>query len=75
MICLGLWLYGFLAHDCHRPKSVDKEAFLTQFNAIKADDLKAVFRYFDGKSNDDALTHQIAKEAKEAGAVILEHKG
>jgi glycerol-3-phosphate dehydrogenase len=73
MIRVGLWLYDFFAQHGHKSARVSKEAFLAQFDAVRADNLKAVFRYFDGKTNDDALTHQIAKEAKEAGVLILEH--
>jgi len=73
MIRLGLWLYGFFAEHGHKPSSVPKENFLTQFKALKAHNLRTVFRYFDGKTDDDALTHRVAQEAKDAGAQILEH--
>ena len=72
MIHLGLWFYGFFARHCHKPQKVGKEDFLNKFPAIKAEDLKAVFRYYDGKTDDDALTHRVAKEAKALGVNILE---
>ena len=62
MIRLGLWLYGFFAQHGHTPTEVRKKEFLQQFKAIKADQLQAVFRYFDGKTDDNALTHEVAKE-------------
>lgn len=73
MIRMGLWLYGFFSqHEC-KPDEIEKENFLTQFNAIKNDSLRTVFRYFDGKTDDNALTHKIAEEAKELGVEIVEH--
>lgn len=72
MIRVGLWLYGFFSQHGHQPAKVSKEDFLTQFDALRAENLKSVFRYFDGKTNDNALTHKIAQEAEEAGACILE---
>jgi len=72
MIALGLWLYGFFARHGHKPEEVSKDAFLQKFRAIKGDGLKAVFRYYDAKTDDNALTHLIAQEAHENGAEILE---
>jgi len=73
MIHVGLWLYGFFAQHEYKPKEVKKEDFLTKFSAIKAESLKAVFLYYDGKTDDDTLTHKIAQEARELGVTILEH--
>jgi len=73
MIRMGLWLYGFFAQHGRRPIEVEKKHFLAEFAHIKEDNLKTVFRYFDGKTDDDALTHKIASEAEAAGAKILEH--
>lgn len=73
MIHIGLWLYGFFAQHGHKPAPVDKANFLTEFDALKEDNLKAVFRYFDGKTDDDALTHRVAQEAQALGVHILEH--
>ena len=73
MIRLGLWLYSFFAQHERKTSKVDKENFLREFNAIKEENLTAVFKYFDGKTDDKALTCKVAREAKEAGATILEH--
>jgi len=72
MIHIGLWLYTFFSHHGQKAIEVCKEEFLREFKAIKEDDLNVVFKYFDGQTDDDALTHLIAAEAKEAGASILE---
>ncbi len=73
MIRIGLWLYGFFAQHRHKPTQIDKKMFLTEFNGIKEHNLKAVFRYFDGKTDDDVLTHKIAHEAKDLGVEIIEY--
>lgn len=73
MIRMGLWLYGFFSQHGCKPDEIEKENFLKQFNAIKNDNLRTVFRYFDGKTDDNALTHKIAQEAKELGVEIVEH--
>lgn len=73
MIRFGLWLYSLFARHGQKAQQVQNEVFLQKFNAVKADDLKAVFRYFDGKTDDYALTCRIADEAKACGAEIVEH--
>jgi glycerol-3-phosphate dehydrogenase len=73
MIRLGLWLYGFFANHAPKAQEVEKETFLQKFGAIKGEGLRAVFRYYDGKTEDLALTRKIAEEAKENGADIVEH--
>ena len=72
MIGLGLWLYSFFAQHGKSAHKIPKEEFLRTFTAIKGNDLKAVYRYYDGKTDDDALTHEIALQAKEEGAEICE---
>jgi glycerol-3-phosphate dehydrogenase len=72
MIRLGLWLYTFLARHGQKAQEVDKALFLKKFKALKADNLKAVFRYSDGKTDDYALTCRIADEAEAFGAQIVE---
>ena len=73
MINIGLFLYGFFAQHGEKALKVSKDYFLKEFKNIKETDLKAVFKYFDGKTDDKALTHKIAQEAQEKGAVILEN--
>jgi glycerol-3-phosphate dehydrogenase len=75
MIHIGLWLYTLFAKHGEKALKISKKEFLKKFRAIKEDDLKAVFKYFDGKTDDDALTHKTALEAQEGGAVILEKRG
>ncbi|EDZ62186.1 FAD dependent oxidoreductase [Sulfurimonas gotlandica GD1] len=72
MIRLGLWLYSFFAKHEHKAVEVKKKDFLDKFKSIKEKNLKAVFKYFDGKTDDYALTQQIAQEAKVQGVEILE---
>ena len=72
MIALGLWFYSFFARHGQMASKVNIEEFLGEFQAIKPEGLKAVFRYFDAKTDDNALTHKIAQEAKEAGVTIME---
>ncbi len=72
MIRLGLWLYGFFARHNKKAQKVLTEDFKKEFKAVNTQNLVAVFRYFDGKTDDDKLTHKIAQEAQVAGADILE---
>ncbi|MCF6309572.1 MAG: glycerol-3-phosphate dehydrogenase/oxidase [Sulfurimonas sp.] len=72
MIKFGLWLYSFFAKHGEKPMEISKEDFLREFRAIKEENLKSVFRYFDGKTDDSVLTHTISKEAEELGVEIAE---
>jgi glycerol-3-phosphate dehydrogenase len=72
IIGLGLWLYSFFGQHGRKTEKVSKEEFLRQFKAIKEEGLNAVYRYYDGKTDDDALTHKIAEEAQQKGTEILE---
>ena len=73
LIALGLWLYGFFAQHEKKPSRIDKEAFLHTFKAIRKENLKAVYRYYDGKTDDEALTRRIAQEAQARGTEIFEN--
>lgn len=73
MIGLGLWLYVFFSQHGKNAVKVSKEEFVNKFKKIKEDDLLSVYRYYDGKTDDKALTQKIADEAKENGAKILEN--
>ena len=72
MIHIGLWMYSFFAQHGEKALRVSKDLFLKEFKNIKETDLRAVFKYFDGKTDDKALTQKIAQEAQENGASILE---
>jgi len=73
MIRLGLWLYGLFARHGHSPSRISVKEFTRLFPALHSEGLKAVFRYYDGKTDDAALTHRIAEEAVSAGTIIREH--
>lgn len=72
MIHLGLWFYSFFAKHGHKAMKISKEDFLKEFKSIKEENLKAAFRYIDGKTDDYVLTQRIALEAKDEGVEILE---
>lgn len=72
MIALGLWIYSLFARHGKRASKVDTEEFLREFKAIKPEGIKAVFRYFDAKTDDSALTKKIAQEAESEGVTIIE---
>lgn len=72
MIRFGLWLYTFFSKHGQKAEEVSIEDFCKEFKYIKKDNLKTVFRYSDGKTDDYALTHKIAQEAKDNGVEILE---
>ncbi len=74
MIRMGLWLYSFFARHGLKAEEVSRDRFLKMFAQIKGENLKAVFRYYDGKTDDLALTQTIATEARELGVEILEQR-
>jgi glycerol-3-phosphate dehydrogenase len=75
MIWMGIKLYGMLAGsgDGNACGRVPISTFTQTFPALRRDDLKAVFVYYDGKTNDLALTERVADEARANGCIILEH--
>ncbi|HHO65945.1 MAG TPA: glycerol-3-phosphate dehydrogenase/oxidase [Epsilonproteobacteria bacterium] len=73
MIRIGLWLYGLLAGHGHTPSKIPMAEFSSLFPALRTEGLKAVFHYYDGKTDDKALTHRIAEEAVSVGTTIREH--
>ncbi len=72
MIRLGLWFYSLFAKHGESASEVSTERFLKTFNGIRGDGLKTVFRYYDAKTDDKALTQRVAKEASSMGAEIRE---
>ncbi len=74
MIWIGVKLYDLLAgwQNKYRSELVDQETFHRQFLAIKRDGIRAVLKYYDGKTNDYALTKRVAEEAQQHGGVICE---
>jgi len=73
MIKIGLWFYSFFAKHGRKAADISREQFLDKFSAIKEKDLISVFSYYDGKTDDYALTQKVAQEAKDVGVEILEH--
>lgn len=72
LIALGLRVYTFLARHGQKAARVPKEEFLQKFAIINPDGLEAVFRYYDAKTDDKALVHRVASEARELGVIIRE---
>ncbi|DAB27838.1 MAG: glycerol-3-phosphate dehydrogenase [Sulfurimonas sp. RIFOXYD12_FULL_33_39] len=72
MIRFGLWLYSFFAKHGQKASAVSIKDFTKEFKYIKEDNLKAVFRYFDAKTDDYALTNKIAQQAKDNKVEIVE---
>jgi len=74
MLWTGIKLYDALAgrHNVHRSGRVPRSVFAREFSALKQDGVKAVLRYYDGKTDDWALTRRVAEDAKEMGAVFCE---
>ncbi len=72
LIRLGLWFYSLLAKHGESASEVSKAFFLQTFNAIRGDGLKTVFRYYDAKTDDKALTQRVADEARGLGVEIRE---
>lgn len=70
MIRTGLWFYDLLSRFAAPHKRIGLEAFTTLFPRIKAERLRAVYCYYDGKTDDLALTQRIAAEAQAYGVQI-----
>ena len=75
MIGLGLKLYDLLAGKYSEFKSqrIDRDEFSSFASSLLQDGLKAIFRYYDGKTDDLELTRTVAGEARNSGCVIHEH--
>lgn len=73
MIGLGLWLYSLFSKHGKKATKVSKEEFFSEFKNIKDNNIRAVFKYYDAKTDDDALTRKIASEAQDVGVNILEN--
>lgn len=73
MISLALFIYSFFSKHGQKTQKINKKIFLKKFPLIKEDNLKTVFMYFDGKTDDTALTQKVALEAKNHGVNILEN--
>ena len=74
MLWTGIKVYDALAgrHNVYRSGRVSRKQFAREFSALKQDGVRAVLRYYDGKTNDLALTKRVAAEAEEMGCVFCE---
>ncbi len=70
----GIKLYDALAgrHNIYRSRKVPRKLFTREFPALKREGIRAVLRYYDGKTNDLALTKRVAEDAQELGCVFRE---
>ena len=70
----GIKLYDALAgrHNIYRSRKISRKQFAREFTALKQDGIRAVLRYYDGKTNDLALTKRVAEDAQELGCVFRE---
>lgn len=75
MIGAGLKLYDLLSGKYSEYKShrISTSKFLDHAPNLSPENLKAAFCYYDGKTDDLALTRRVAAEAHQNGAVIHEH--
>lgn len=66
-IGLGLWLYRLLGGGPF--KRVQRSEW-SALNGLDLNDLVAVFQYYDGQTDDVALTHAVLYSAKQLGACL-----
>jgi len=71
--CAGLSLYALLTglHPQARFRSVPRSEWVTL--VLWQQDLQAVFQYWDGQTDDAALTRAVANSATQLGAHCLQH--
>ena len=70
---IGLKMYDFLSNAKYKSSKISLDEFKNQFPAIETNNLKAVYKYYDARTNDLKLTQQVVKEAVEKNAVLLEN--
>ena len=70
----GIKLYDALAgrQNIYRSRKISRKRFAREFPALKQEGIRAVLRYYDGKTNDLALTNRVAEDAREMGCVFRE---
>ncbi|MFH1851609.1 MAG: glycerol-3-phosphate dehydrogenase/oxidase, partial [Candidatus Neomarinimicrobiota bacterium] len=75
MIRTGLGLYDLLSgkYADRRSERITVDEFLSHAPNLRAEELKAAFRYYDGKTDDLELTRQIAAAAHRLGCRFHEH--
>jgi len=72
MIWSGLKLYDILTgrYVQYKSRIIDRKFFSQFAPSLKEDGLKAVFQYFDAKTDDLLLTQTVAEDAQKAGADV-----
>ena len=75
MIHSGLYLYDILAGKAglHRNKKISIEDFKRDASIFETENLKACFSFWDGQTDDLALTKRVAQSAQKFGALIFEN--
>ncbi len=74
MLWTGIKLYDALAgrHNIYRSGRVSRKRFAREFSAFKQDGLRAILRYYDGRTRDRVLTRRVAQDARAMGCVFCE---
>lgn len=75
MVWFGLKFYDLLSarNKQHRSRVIPRKQFSVHAASFKQDGLKAVFHYYDAKTNDLQLTQRVAQDAIENGASFYEN--
>jgi glycerol-3-phosphate dehydrogenase len=75
VIKAGLWLYDQLSHgrSFGRHRWLDAEAAFQQAPILDKSVFKGFYQFFDGQTDDLALTRRVAHSAKMLGVTIQEH--
>jgi len=75
MIWVGLKFYDLLSgwHKQHHSRVIPRKKFSIHAASFKPEGLKAVFHYYDAKTDDLKLTQRVAKDAIDYGASIFEN--
>ena len=75
MIWIGLKFYDILSsrRRQHQSRIIKRTKFPIHAASFKKDGLKAVFHYYDAKTNDLKLTQRVAQDAIDNGASVYEN--
>ena len=69
----GLFLYDLFSKFVTPHASMSIEKFKRDFGALKTNNLKKVFTYYDAKTDDLLLTQTVAREAQDNGVIFFEN--
>lgn len=71
---IGLGMYDLLSSQPeYHCRHIKNEEFVKRFPRIKAEGLRRVYVYFDGKTNDLEITRHIAQDAHNSGCSVREN--